>query len=1592
MSLSADLSLVEKGLDALERREVRVLVWGLVDGALSEVEVHEALNEVLSNEGNQSLLAEPDCHIATAYDLCSLLIKFALLMEVPVRQGSAPRYRTRMAEGVRLFARLRQLFPGRHNGRDGWITAPTLVADYRLLWRPRRYPKRDVNTVAALENIRSTVNAPSITAAVEHWFSKGDPTWRWAKFQIDATMRVLSGLERNIRQGTIVSAGTGSGKTLAFYLPALSWLAAQKKAHPNRRGVRIVALYPRNELLKDQLAEVFDQARKFDDYLARAGAQSISVGVLYGATPTTVKATSNDWRDAKGACPFFRCPSCRDEMRLQGGDGADLDARLVCRKCGTSVDAHQLRLSRRALQDDPPDVLFTSVEMLNQRLADSDMRHLFGVGPRAPFAPPLMLLDEVHLYAGTFGAQVAHLLRRWSHLTNRRTSYVGLSATIAEGKSFFSSLVSLDQDVVEEISPTPDEMADEGAEYMLALRGDPVSQASLLSTSIQALMLASRLTDKRENFHSNWQPFAGWRAFAFTDQVDATNRLFYDLRDAEGLTQRGVPAVNKHPNGGLAHMRAAGPSLRRYEAGQDWRLANQIGHELTVRHQIERTTAYDTGVDHNAQIIVATAALEVGYDDPSVGVVVQHKAPRDMAQFLQRKGRAGRTRHMRPWTIMVLSDYGRDRLAYQAYEQFFDPQLPPRELPLSNRYIRRMQAVYALLDYLGVNMQVGEPAGSVWRDLSRPQLFPAFDRWPDDVKDGLRSLLEAKKFPLSAAEWNTLKGRAYAIAPRNAGSDRWQGSNRIENHLRRRRLAELLRELLDDPQKAEGLAAFVGAALGLTRDDVDPLLWSHPRPLLLGAIPTAWRRLSTNWMAHGIARGDRAGNSPLPEFAPATLFSDLSLPEVALVPQGSAQATAYLPVLQALSEFAPGKVSRRLDNPYWLGPTQEELIAILDHGQTPKSMEIKNWFVLDSQPPFDYVDGGRVISCAAYRPLELLLLPTPRRSPGNKPEVLDKSNARLSWRSQIFGERAGTSFESPASRVGIARLISSIAVHTHASQSQATIRRYATASKVDLRIRRGNLRVDRSETWKFEREGQPCGVGFEIEADALCFKLNLPSSPEAGLQDAGHHVQRAIRTARYAWEAQHGNSLAEVEGNPFLRSWLAQIFQVAAVQLAEEQGGLLPEAIDELAGGTKTECLSLVLATIFQSPAPAETNVDDEELPHATQDSEPRLRKNLMDLLSRPDVVASLGRLARLTLTDPFDGGWSSWIVQAMTHTLGAALLEAIQQACPQISVEDLVVDVDAGPLPDGSYRASAELWISENNPGGNGLVEQVVGALAVDTTQFFRRIEAALGPSEFEIIDEQLREFQQWIGGAQRDSEVTAYASAVRGSQSSREAQDCLALLRRRLIGLGQSVFHGYIAALSTRMLRPGTPPELDQLLAALMQRWDGLEDRLGIEVDARSVCALFSTDQRIDQAFQAVGFELPESNREPWRFSVLTGVTWARGHALRATALPIATRFSDVPAVTERLLLQPWLSPADSVVSTAQVDWLAQLHARLTSWGRATVVVGSNCRDVLNSSMAAIVTMPVQLEYLNVYPKLRAVGRFQGQILIHLELQATA
>ena len=114
-------AILDQLLFRIEEIEVRSLIWGYVDGALSRQDVSQLAQDIAPGEDPEDLIED--------------LIDRRLLFEV-----SDDGLRSRFAEGVRLFARLRQLF--RHRP---WQTAPRLVSDFRVDLRPRRYPDRDPN-------------------------------------------------------------------------------------------------------------------------------------------------------------------------------------------------------------------------------------------------------------------------------------------------------------------------------------------------------------------------------------------------------------------------------------------------------------------------------------------------------------------------------------------------------------------------------------------------------------------------------------------------------------------------------------------------------------------------------------------------------------------------------------------------------------------------------------------------------------------------------------------------------------------------------------------------------------------------------------------------------------------------------------------------------------------------------------------------------------------------------------------------------------------------------------------------------------------------------------------------------------------------------------------------------------------------------------------------------------------------------------------------------------------------------------------------------------------------------------------------------
>jgi hypothetical protein len=160
-------------------------------------------------------------------------------------------------------------------------------------------------------------------------------------------------------------------------------------------------------------------------------------------------------------------------------------------------------------------------------------------------------------------------------------------------------------------------------------------------------------------------------------------------------------------------------------------------------------------------------------------------------------------------------------------------------------------------------------------------------------------------------------------------------------------------------------------------------------------------------------------------------------------------------------------------------------------------------------------------------------------------------------------------------------------------------------------------------------------------------------------------------------------------------------------------------------------------------------------------------------------------------------------------------------------------------------------------------------------------------------------------------------------------------------------------------------------------------MEARYGIEIDVRVVCAAFSNDPQVDLALRALGMPLPDTNRAAWRFSVLMGILWPRGHSLRAAGLTLYNRFVDASVSSERLLLEPWLTPRSTPLDPIEEGWAEKARERLRTDSRVVVATSTSEGPAqLRSVMRELVTEPVQFDYLNVYARLAGVQRIGNRI----------
>lgn len=1087
-------------LTCLEDLELPLLSWGVVDASLAAEDVDNVLDPFVTAD-----LAEYGPNGLDASELLQALLDRGLLHRVP--GTDPPRYRTRIAEALRLVRHLRQLFPPANTSQEGWWRAgPPLVADFRLGVQPRMYPVRDVT----IETITDRLEL------VDGWTTADEVALRGivgqrklARFQADATCAILEALGQPRSRAVVVGAGTGSGKTLAFYLPALADIARRLSSAPT--SVHSLALYPRTELLRDQAREAMAATKLLSEQSVEGGGRPVRIGVLYGSTPKDAAAVTGKytkWNAASigFACPYFPCPEagCSGQVCWTFDDHQNRVERLTCEVCGVSIEGDRIALTRQSLLRTPPDILFTTTEMVSRQATDTRLGRL--IGWKGSSAPRLVLLDEIHTYLGVHGAQVALMLRRWRSEVasngNADPMFVGLSATLDEPARFFSQLTGVPEHRTTAVEPRSAELRPTGREYTIALRSDPVSGASVLSTTIQVSMLFGRLLDDEPGTY-------GSSGFLFTDTLDVTNRLFDYLSDAEGSVnwRKGlyftpVLAQLRSPDLPLAHAR--------YLDGQSWDLPDELGRMARAGNytggrsglstgalRVGRTTSQDSGVDAASDLVVATSSLEVGFNDPRVGLVVQHKAPRDSASYIQRKGRAGRSPAMRPIAIVVLSDFGRDRIAYQQYDQLLRPAIGARSLPLRNRFVLKIQGTHALLDWLSRRM--GNRV-----DLRRV-LDPAYA--------------------------NSVVGRDVSL------------------------VVAQLSDLLRDGDSQDALEGHLQRALGIGIEDARAVLWDEPRSILLSVVPTILRRLRSNWKT--LPDSPDPGASPqtlLPDFVTASLFSPLNTPEVTLrmpLDIASEYEDSAMGVDFALREAVSGRVSRRLGHRF---KTHRTWLPIPDGD----SLELREVVVLGERQGDWAPHDGPILS--VVRPFSLQLASPP-------PEIADQTNAFPRWHSQFIDlpvETGASQDQAPATSA-LAPVELSREVHfcTHDAGTQILVRRMTSGANIDLVTKVGGRSVRSSRAVDYVVDGEAAALGFELEVDAAVFRFATPSAPtsarDAYLDSAGW------RSIAFETRVVEDPKLAEI-ASKFDCLWVTRVF-IAAVAMEVAGGGDVVAAVNALRGG-----------------------------------------------------------------------------------------------------------------------------------------------------------------------------------------------------------------------------------------------------------------------------------------------------------------------------------------------------------------------------------------------------------------------------------------
>jgi hypothetical protein len=701
-----------------------------------------------------------------------------------------------------------------------------------------------------------------------------------------------------------------------------------------------------------------------------------------------------------------------------------------------------------------------------------------------------------------------------------------------------------------------------------------------------------------------------------------------------------------------------------------------------------------------------------------------------------------------------------------------------------------------------------------------------------------------------------------------------------------------------------------------------------------------------------------------------------------------------MPVLQALNQLVPGRVTRRF---------AYERGALSHWVSVDPAFPEQDRRISDYAEEHEFVGTftGRFNEPCDGQPLLVFRPWTVRVAKVARSEALPSSNARLGWLTDIIANGDPLNVSIPPRSVWRGH-VEAIDFHLHRFRSSVSVRRFAPSAHANVRT----LTDDFPVTLHFKSDDdRPAAVGFELEVDGFRIDLALPDPSTLAAGGLPPSLLAASRLGFLRDTFRLDPDLPD-DLNGFQRDWLLQILISAVLAEAATTDRSFDAVVADLLSEDRLEgAFHGVMDDLFGAIPPnlqdddeaVDDSVADEEEPDSDQSGGPaggavpphrggasRLQQALALQLARPAVRDQLRALAAQWRT-PDQAAFGAWLRRLVLETLGEAALQACIASAPrQATVETLLVDVR-----DDTASGQASVWITEATIGGAGVLEAFAESFISEPRIFFAALEAALAPTDLELVDGGLRRV---LTLALADPAFAEDIARLRATNSHAErALQWQSLAQRLAHRGGIDLSHALSVSLNNRLLRSGSGPQLDRLLLDLQEHWDSLEERFGLSIGLREFAYICSRDPSLAAAVRAfLSATLPAAAiGQVTVVAAVTNLLWPRSDEVRQRALqshnPYREGRSTDPAVVRHLLLRR----AISTIEIADPDWREQLSAAFGDQGTGRLAASAEQATALRQAIVGLVATPVDVGVLQFFPAVERVERAEGRILISLTLR---